>query len=209
MARRPYAGPRLIRFLAAMTVAVGVVSALWGVAYAINGATQAAGPVTVPVTLKQPLLHPDITVEAPQVRLPEGASLQPATGMMDLLAWDSTVLEQLLSRGGAAVTGVCLAAAAVLLRRLLLSVLEKEPFRQGNPARIAGLAGLVVLAGIAGHVLVQFAASLVLTRLKLTDCLHLKDVTPRSAPGFHSVPPKTLAEDDPYGRGRQRATAAH
>ncbi|GAA1286886.1 hypothetical protein Psi02_53250 [Planotetraspora silvatica] len=166
-AHRPYAGPRLIRFLAAATVVIGAASAFWGVAYAINGATQAPAYVTVPVAYKHPLDHPEPAVGLTGPRLPEGVRLRPAAGELDLTAWDSTVLEQLLARGGVAVTGVCLGVAAVLVRRVLLSVVEGEPFRAGNPARIAGLAGLVAFAGVAGAVLAHISASSVLGRLDL------------------------------------------
>lgn len=45
--RRAFASPGIIRTLAGTVLAVGVVAAIWGVAYDINGATQAQADVVV------------------------------------------------------------------------------------------------------------------------------------------------------------------
>jgi hypothetical protein len=165
--RRRYAGPRLIRLSAAVTLWIGIVAAFWGVAYAINGATQPL--VTVPVALST-FTDPEFAHRA--VKLPDGVSLQPSSGTAHLIAWDSTIAEELLSRGDTAVTGVCLGLGALLLHGLLLSVLNGEPFRAGNPGRIASLAGLVAFAGIVGEPLPYISAAMVLSRLRL-DSSHL------------------------------------
>ncbi|MEU7899153.1 hypothetical protein AB0B45_40655 [Nonomuraea sp. NPDC049152] len=106
-------------------------------------------------------------VDLPNVRLPEIAQVRPAGGELELVAWDSTVPEQLLARGDIAVLGMCLCIGALLMRPLLLSVAEGRPFRKGNPARIAGLAGVVLFAGIVGGALPHVAALMVHTRLNL------------------------------------------
>ncbi|MEW9533721.1 DUF2975 domain-containing protein [Microbispora sp. NPDC049125] len=168
MARtRSYAGPRLIRFLAGLTVWIGVIAAFWGVAYAINGATQAKGRVTVPVTIGKTSEGEPPEIQLPKAHVPDAVRLSAVDDAVALSAPGSTVAEQLLSRGDTAVTGLCLGLAAVLLRRLLLSVLEGTPFRGGNPARIAGLAGLLLFAAIVGEALPDIGAGIVLSRLDL------------------------------------------
>ncbi len=52
--RRPFASPGLIRTLAGTVMAAGVLASFWGVAYDINGATQAQGDVVVAVHLMRP-----------------------------------------------------------------------------------------------------------------------------------------------------------
>jgi hypothetical protein len=84
-----------------------------------------------------------------------------------LHASDSTVAEWLAARGGDAVVGLCIGLGALLLRRLLLSIGAGQPFQRGNAARIAGIAGLIVVATIAAGVLPYVAAGLVLGRLGL------------------------------------------
>ncbi|MFC6083766.1 DUF2975 domain-containing protein [Sphaerisporangium aureirubrum] len=167
--RHRYAGPGLIRPLAAVTLWIGIVGAGWGVAYAINGATQAPAYVTVPVALSG-FVGPELA--DPPVRLPDGVLLRPGSGAAELQAWDSTIPEQLLSRGDTAVTGLCLGFGALLLHGLLTSVLRGEPFEAGNPRRVAGLAALVAFAGLVGEALPHVAASMVLGRLRL-DPSHL------------------------------------
>jgi hypothetical protein len=70
-------------------------------------------------------------------------------------------------RGGGAVVGVCLGLGALLLYRLLLSIGAGQPFERRNAARIAGMAGLVVVATLSAGVLPYAAARLVLERLGL------------------------------------------
>ncbi|ETK38120.1 hypothetical protein [Microbispora sp. ATCC PTA-5024] len=175
--RRRYAGPRLIGFLTAVVGLAGAVAALGGVAYAVNGATQAGATVTVPVTINA-TADDGPPVRVPGATLPRSARLEPPGGALDLVAWDSTVAEQLLSRGDAAIAGLCLGAAAALLRPLLLSVRAGTPFRRGNAARVAGLGGLLVVGAAAGPALPHVAAALVVDRLRLEAAL----VTPWQIP---------------------------
>ncbi|WP_204041697.1 hypothetical protein [Acrocarpospora phusangensis] len=142
---------RRVPFLTVMTLWGGVGAALWGVAYVVNGVTQAGAEVVVPV------------VPAAGVALPESVRLEGT----NLFAWDSTVLEQVLARGNVAILGLCAGIAGVLLYQLMVSILDGEPFRRGNWARIAGLAGAVAVAGIVGSALPGFAAAMVLDRLDL------------------------------------------
>ncbi len=159
--RRPYASPALLRFLAAASLLVGLAAAFYGVAYAVNGATRAGAPVAVFVRISD--------LGRFQIRQATSAGywLQAGTGQVTLHASGSTVAEWLASRGGGAVVGLCLGFGAVLLRRLLLSIGCGQPFRRGNAARIAGIAGLIAVATLAAGVLPYVAARLVLDRLGL------------------------------------------
>ncbi|WP_407341732.1 hypothetical protein [Pengzhenrongella phosphoraccumulans] len=47
-----YVGPRTSRVIAGLLLLAGVVAAVSGVGYAINGATQAPATVTVPISLE-------------------------------------------------------------------------------------------------------------------------------------------------------------
>lgn len=164
-----YAGPRLIRFLAGAVVAVGLVAAVFGVAYAINGVTHAEAEVTVPVELSASSgdLRPT-GVRLTEPPLPAGSWLEAGQDELTLRAWDSTLAEQLLARGDAAVLGLCVGIGALLLRRLLLSTAEGRPFEPGNARRIATIAVLVAAGGTLAAVLPDIAGILVLDRLGQT-----------------------------------------
>jgi hypothetical protein len=99
--------------------------------------------------------------------LGHGNWLQAGTDPVPLHASDSTVAEWLAARGGGAVVGLCMGLGAFLLRRLLLSIGAGQPFQSRNASRIAGIAGLIMVATIAAGVLRYAAAHLVLGRLGL------------------------------------------
>jgi hypothetical protein len=189
--RWSYASPALLRFLAGASLLVGLVAALYGVVYDINGATQAEGVVAVSVQIRTlaglqiqqatssgsqrdgPLKLENWPYESPGLTLYVGgvndnAWVQAGTGSATLRSVGSTVAEQLAGRGGGAVVGLCMGLGALLLRRLLLSVERGQPFQRGNSARIAGIAGLVVVATLSAGVLPYVAARLVLDRLRLS-----------------------------------------
>jgi hypothetical protein len=186
---RPFATPGLVRFLAAIALLVAVAAPIGGVAYAINGATQAHAHVRVQVqvtdraTLQLPL-GPTPDRERPtllqqggggssgtvRLNLPgarAGTWLEAPLETVTLRAWDSTVAEQLLSRADAAVLWVCVGLGAWLLRRLLLSIADANPFQPGNAGRIAGIAALVVVAGSASQLFPGLAGAMVLDRVGL------------------------------------------
>jgi hypothetical protein len=186
---RGYSGPRLARGLAALTVALGLASAVGGVAYTINAATRAGGEVAVPVIVRDPtavrypgedgrgrgaLLGPTPALVAPDPRLdlvdpPSSASawIETPARTAILRASGSTLGEQVLSRAAYAVAGLCVGAGALLLRPVLLSIAQGEPFRRGNAARIAGLGGLALVSGVGWMVLPLAATRSVLARLDL------------------------------------------
>jgi len=193
--KRAFASPRMIRNLASIVMAVGVAASIWGVAYDINGATQAKADVVVGVHARPgAVLQVDGTTPAGApgtVLVKDGAEPSVPFGLtipgipadtstsaeaswleghgytLTLHSWGSTVPEQLLNRGGFAVVGLCMGVGAVWLRRVLTSIAEGRPFQPGNAARIAGIGGLVVLASLANDILPALGSNLVLQRLGL------------------------------------------
>ncbi|HEV2088001.1 MAG TPA: hypothetical protein VGR21_06795 [Cryptosporangiaceae bacterium] len=187
----------MLGLLSSLAVIVGVGAGVGGVGYAINGVTQAGADVDVAVTIRDetklllpltagtgpdagvtnvPLRQPGYDVEneprpdAIELSVPGQADTTVLRAEIDpvvLEAWDSTALEQMLSRGHFAVLGLCAAAGAAFLFRLLTSITEGRPFRPGNAACIAGLAGLVAIGMLATEILPALAADLVLSRLGL------------------------------------------
>ena len=173
-----YVKPSTIRSLSWFIGLIGVVAAIAGPVYAINGATQAPGTVRVPVELAvEAAVEAAPSAGAPgegriplEVSgLPDGAAVSALnTGReLELAAWDSTVVEQLFSRGDAAVLGLAVGVGAWLLRPVLGSLAAGRPFGTGNARRLAGLATAVVVAGSVGPVLPQVGSLVVLDRLGL------------------------------------------
>ena len=182
--QRRFISPRLARILAGIMMLIGVTAPIAGIAYAINGATpvKVRVVVTEPGALQVPVsgaagpgarpLHPQGVTEGDlavsfDLTVPSAAasSFLEVPRELTLRAWDSTVTEQLLSRAAAAVLGLCVGLGAVLLRRVLLSVADGQPFRPGNPACLAGIAALMVVASLAAAVLPAVASARVLDRL--------------------------------------------
>jgi hypothetical protein len=168
--RAAYVKPGTIRSLSWFIGLVGVVAVVAGPVYAVNGATQAGAAVEVPVELAGrgdagDLARVPLTVPG----LPRGtavAALNEGDGLV-LSAWDSSVAEQLLSRGDAAVLGIAVGLGAWLLRSVLTSVAAGRAFGADNARRLAGLAAVVVVAGCVGPLLPQVGSLLVLDRLDL------------------------------------------
>jgi hypothetical protein len=183
-AARPFASPAFTRTLASAVLALGLLGAVAGVAYAVNGATQAGGQVVVAAEVREgarfavpgaatpggevtvdPYDHA-IRLDAPgKVR---SSWLEVAAANVQVRAGESTATEQVLARGGFAVLGLCLGAGAVLLRRLLLSIADGDPFERRNAGRIALIAGLVAVAAIASQALPVLATELVARRIGWT-----------------------------------------
>ena len=188
-ARRPFASPGLIRILAGTVMAAGVLASFWGVAYDINGATQAQADVVVAVHLRpERALAVSGTTPAGSpgtVLVEDGAEglgpfaftipgipgenggLEGHGYTLTMHSWGSTIPEQLLSRGGLAVVGLCLGLGAIWLRRVMTSIAEGRPFQPGNAARLAGIGGLVLVASLANDIIPVLGSHLVLQRLGL------------------------------------------
>ncbi|MFI7108643.1 hypothetical protein ACIBK9_20225 [Nonomuraea sp. NPDC050227] len=136
----------------------GAVAGVWGVAYAVNGATQAGGEMVVRVL---PRFEAAERLGLSGVKLPRGLSL--GGGELSLRVWDSTAAEQVLFRADVLVGGLCALVAALLVGGLLTSVFEGEPYRRGNAARVAWLAVLALVSG-AAQALPALAVAAVLDR---------------------------------------------
>lgn len=166
---QPYAGPRLIRFLAGAVLLVGLGLAVGGTAYWINGATHTGAQVTVPVDPAAPGEElPADAIRVPGFDLPPGSWVETGGDSLVLRADHSTLTEQLLARADAVALGLSLGVGGVLLRRLLLSIAEGRPFRAGNARRLATIAVLVAAGGTLAGVLPDLAGVLVLDRLGRT-----------------------------------------
>ncbi|MEU8322484.1 hypothetical protein AB0C33_29350 [Nonomuraea sp. NPDC048881] len=139
----------------------GAVAGVWGVAYAVNGATQADGEIVVRVV---PRLEAADRLGLSGVKLPRGLSL--GGGELSLRVWESTAAEQVLFRADVLVGGLCALVAALLVGGLLTSVFEGEPYRRGNAARVAWLAVLALVSG-AAQALPALAVAAVLDRAEV------------------------------------------
>lgn len=194
---RRYISTRLLGLMGSGVLMVGLFGAIGGVAYAINGATQAHAEVAVSVMVRDktklilPLAAgtgPDSGATSVPLKQPESGvgdeanaqtlvlsipgqlertRLEAGVDAVTLKAADSTWLEQFLARSHFAVLGLCAAVGAAFLLRLLTSIGEGRPFQAGNGARIAGIAGLVAIGLLAVDILPVVAANLVLDRVGL------------------------------------------
>ncbi|AWS43277.1 hypothetical protein [Streptosporangium sp. 'caverna'] len=202
--RRGFASPALVRLLAGLALVFTVTVPIGGIAFAVNGATQAHGYITVPVqvrsidSLRIPLTegagadaeHPlrqSAEISGILLRLPGSSGsnrLEADTGTVMLTAWDSTVVEQLAGRGDVALVGVCAGLGALLLRTLLLSIAARRPFRSGNAARLGAIAGLIMVAAVSTEVFPHVAGDLVLTRLGLGGPDSPVSAPPALSPGL-------------------------
>jgi Protein of unknown function (DUF2975) len=167
---RVYVDPGTTRVIATLLLLAGVVAGVGGLAYAVNGATQAPGNVAVPVTVRagDAASGDPVTVGVDGVELPDGTRLDAADGRLTLV--DSTGADRwtgFLARGDVAVGGLAFAVCAVLLAPVVRAVAGGEPFRRGNAARIGATAGTILVAGTTAPLLPQAAGLAVLDRLGL------------------------------------------
>jgi len=168
-----YVGPRTTRALATCLLLVGLVAAVGGVGYAVNGATQAPGNIHVPVAVVLEDVNGfggPVPVEVPGVDLPDDTRLQAVEEGLVLV--DHTGASRwtgFLARGDAALGGLAVGVCALLLAPVLTSLAAGQPFRRGNAARIGATAATILLAGTLAPLLPQVAALGVLDRLGLAD----------------------------------------
>ncbi|HEY3356215.1 MAG TPA: hypothetical protein VGQ83_23385 [Polyangia bacterium] len=171
-----------VGYLQVFLTMIGWAAGLFGVVYAVNGATQAPAFVTVPVTLaavpeRGGAVH--VQVEGVSVRegwltgaVPSGAWTtvggQPGPdSQLRLTAWGSTRMEQLLARGSWLVGGLGVMVGAFALAPVLGSIAEGRPFAPGNARRVVVLGATVAIAGWLAQLLPQVAGALVLRRTGL------------------------------------------
>ena len=222
----------MIRNLAGIVMAVGVAASIWGVAYDINGATQAKADVVVGVharpgavlqvngttpsgtpgtVLVKDGADPGMPFSLTIPGIPADSSTAPGSRLeghgytLTLHSWGSTVPEQLLNRGGFAVVGLCVGLGALWLRRVLTSIAEGRPFQSGNAARIAGIGGLVVLGSLANDIIPVLGSHLVLQRLGLTGPTSPIFASVFPSPGPLLVVPFLLALAEAFRRGADLA----
>ena len=185
-----------LRYLRVLIVVLGWAAGVLGVAYAVNGATQAPAWVRVPVTLAATPDHAGPVevhvdgISVPDGRLtgppPSGASFsvagQPTVdSALTLAAWGSTRVEQLLARGQWLVGGLGVLVGALALAPLLGSIADGYPFAPGN-ARLVVLAVTIAVAGVLAPLLPQIAGFLVLDRTGLAGPAFLATPSVEVAP---------------------------
>jgi len=227
--KRPFASPGMIRTLAGAVLAVGMAASFWGVAYDINGATQAQAfvvvdvhprpgavlqvsgttPAGAPATVLvkdgvEPTTPFNLTIPGvPASTETSSATLVGHGDTLTLRSWGSTVPEQLFSRGGLAVVGLCMGVGAIWLRRVLISVAEGRPFEPGNATRIAGIGGLLALASLANDIIPVFGSHLVLQRLGLDGPASPVFASVFLSPGPMLIVPFLLVLAEAFRRGAE------
>lgn len=157
-----YVGPRTSRVIAGLLLVAGMVAAVGGLGYAINGATQAPATVTVPISIEAAdgVVGGPVPVSADGVVVPDGARLQVAEGGLQLVAEDGAASRWtgFLARGDAALIGLGFGACALLLVPVVNAVAAGDPFRPGNAARIGWTGAIVGVVGLVAPMLPNFAA---------------------------------------------------
>lgn len=162
-----YIGPRTSQVVAGLLLFAGLVAAVGGVGYAINGATQAPGTVTVPISVETAdgaRLH-TVPVGVDGVVVPDGARLQVAEGGLQLVtgAGHASRWTGFLARGDAALLGLGFGACALLLAPVVNAVAAGDPFRRSNAARIGWTGAIVGVVGMVAPTLPNAAALAVMT----------------------------------------------
>ena len=160
-----------------LVVVLGWVAAVWGVGYAANAVTQAHAFVKAPVSLTGSGSEwADVPVQVPGADVPGGwfAGARPTglgvggpDGGLTIVAWDSTRLEQLLSRGDWLVGGLGVLVGALALAPVLGAIADGRPFQPANSRRLVVLGVTVAVAGVLAPLLPQIAGILVLHRTGL------------------------------------------
>ncbi len=182
---------RWVANLRVLVVLVGWLAAFWGVAYAVNGMTQAPATVRVPVSLMPAPERSgwgNIQVDVPGIALeasgdepsPRFAGARPGgwettvgglaggpDGTLTLAAWGSTRVEQLLSRGTMLVSGLGMLVGALALAPVLDSISLGRPFARGNARRLVVLGVTIAVTGLVAPMLPALAGELVLQRTGL------------------------------------------
>ncbi|RYV51354.1 DUF2975 domain-containing protein [Pengzhenrongella frigida] len=156
-----YVGPRTSRAIAGLLLVAGLVAAVGGVGYAINGATQAPESVTVPISIETAdgVVRGPVPVNADGVVVPDGARLQAAEGGLQLVAeGGASRWTGFLARGDAALIGLAFGACALLLVPVVNAVAAGDPFRPGNAARIGWTGAIVGVVGMVAPALPNLAA---------------------------------------------------
>ncbi|MEV8633722.1 hypothetical protein AB0395_18890 [Streptosporangium sp. NPDC051023] len=153
----------VLRLLASLPLLAGGAGTVWGAAFTVSGIVQGRHVVAVyvdPIPHKLPLSVSTAT------DMSTGPMFKPPNILM---ATHPTLAETVLSHGGALLDGLCAGLAGLLLHRLFRSVLHGRPAHRRNAARLAWLAVLSLVVGVAGPIIPFLASSMVLDRVKLAD----------------------------------------
>jgi hypothetical protein len=179
-----------------------------GAVLQVDGTTPAGAPGSVLVKDGAEPFEPfRLTIPG----IPAGTLATSPTGLeghgdpLTLRSWGSTVPEQMLSRGGLVVVGLCMGVGAIWLRRVLISIAEGRPFQSGNAARIAGIGGLLALASLANDIIPVFASHLVLQRLGLSGQASPVFAAVFPSPGPLLLVPFLLVLAEAFRRGAELA----
>jgi|PersoiStandDraft_1058852.scaffolds.fasta_scaffold17816_3 Protein of unknown function (DUF2975) len=168
-----YVGPRTSRVIAGLLLFAGIVAAVGGVVYAVNGATQAPATVTVPINIEADNGAPrgPIPVSVDDVAVPNGARLQVDPNGLQLVAeaGNASRWTGFLARGDAALIGLGFGACALILVPVVNAVAAGDPFRRGNAARIGWTGAIVGVVGMVAPMLPNFAALAVSTSFDAAD----------------------------------------
>ena len=161
-----YVGPRTSRAIARLLLVAGAIAAVGGVAYAVNGATQAPATVTGPIGIEDadgPLRSVAVSVE--DVVVPDGARLEVADDGLRLVtgAGYASRWTGFLARGDVALLGLGFGACALLVAPVVTAVAAGDPFRRSNAARIGWTGAIVGVVGMVAPVLPHLAALAVMT----------------------------------------------
>jgi hypothetical protein len=157
-----YVGPQTSRAIAQLLLLAGIVAAVGGVGYAINGATQApivAVPISVEAKDGTTTMGP-LPVNVDGVDLPDGGYLQVGDRGLQLMTGPghATRWTGFLARGDAALLGLGFGACALLLVPVVNAVAVGDPFRRGNAARIGWTGAIVGVVGMIAPALPHLAA---------------------------------------------------
>jgi hypothetical protein len=165
-----------VRRLANLLVLIGALGAGIGVVQCLNAMTQAPASVKAPVSVAPSGCCGDVRVELPGVTVPDGWLLpasppegisENSAGRLRIEAWGSTRLEQALASGDIVVGGIGFLIGALLIRPVLISVAEGQPFRRGNARRITLVAATVAVTGMLFGVPPEIAGLQILHRTGL------------------------------------------
>jgi hypothetical protein len=168
-----YVGPETSRIIARLLLLVGIVAAVGGVGYAVNGATQAPATVTVPISIETQdgITRGPVAVSVDDVVVPDGARIQAApdglqlvTGVGHASRWTG-----FLARGDAALVGLAFGACALLLAPVVNAVAAGDPFRRSNAARIGWAGAVIGVVGTLAPMLPDMAALAVMTSYDTAD----------------------------------------
>lgn len=198
--QKPYLGTRGTTFLATVVLLWGAVSLGVAVVEPVNQLTQPGGDVSV-------MLTGDELVLARVPGLPDGTWLEPDPDQVGLLLQVQSLPAglRLATEAGTVVRGLSSALAAWLVWRLLSVIGAGRPFEARNPARLAAVALLVIVAGSGAQVVEHVVTMAVLEHLDATRAGTPFDigVTFDLTPALLAAVLLALAEA--FRRGRQLA----